>query len=61
VEVIGQIRVDHDDEVAPRSVEAGLVRLAVSAAGLVDDPCAGRAGNLAAAVLGAVVDHDNFT
>ena len=61
LEVVGQIRVDHDDVVAACSIEACLVRLAVSTPGLVDDFCAGRAGDLAAAVLGAVVDDDDLT
>src|SRR5580765_5746877 len=61
LEIVGQIRVDHDDEVAPCSIEACLIGLAVSTTWLVDDPCAGYAGDLAAAVLRAVVDDDNLT
>src|SRR5439155_10995065 len=59
-EVVRQIRVDHDDVIALRSVEACEIRAAVSTARLEDDVRAGRACEVAAAVARAVVDDDHL-
>ncbi len=60
LEVVREVRVDHDDVVAAGGREAGEVRAPVPAPGLVHDRRAGGGGELGAAVLRAVVDDDHL-
>jgi hypothetical protein len=60
LEVVGQVRVGHDDVLALGGGEPGQVRAAVAAARLVDDVGAGLLGALGAAVGGPVVGHDDL-
>jgi hypothetical protein len=60
VEVVGEVRVGHDDVRAAGGGEAGHVRAAVATARLVHDACAGAGRQLGAAVLGGVVGDDDL-
>ena len=59
-EVIGQVRVGHDDVLALGCGESGEVGAAVTAPLFVDDPRAGLLGQLRAAVGRAVVGDDDL-